>query len=371
MRILFTGGGTLGHIMPQIAVMRELKRLYPKADLFLHYIGPFDPLSLLLFKQENVKTHAIVSGKIRRYFSLKNVIDIVFNLPFGFLQSFFLLLFIRPKLVFSKGGSGSLPVTFCARLLFIPVFLHESDIVPGMSNQTTSKWAKKVFISFPKTEYFDLSKAILTGNPVRKELLEGSHERAKEIFNLFLEKPVLFFWGGSQGSEAINDFLLLALNDILKNYEVIHVCGEKNYKKMKLEGEMVLPDELEKNYHLRGAVGEQELKHILAVADLIISRAGSGSVFEIAAAGKPSILVPLPASAGNHQSKNAYEYAKTGAAVILEQENLTLNFFAGKIGYLFASPDAMETMRQAALEFAKPLAAKAIAREILEYLHAN
>ena len=355
--------------MPIIAIGRELRRLSLDNDnLKLYYIGPKDKAAIVSLSQENFKTYAIVSGKIRRYFSFDNILDMAVKIPFGFLQSFFLLLVIRPKVVFSKGGSGSAIVCFCAKLLGFPIFLHESDSVPGLSNRIAYKWAKKIFISFPKTEYFDLSKAILVGNPIKKELLDGDDTSAKELFQITSLKPVLLFLGGSQGAESINDFILVILNDLLKKYEIIYASGKKNYNKMKMESELILSDELEKYYHLYESLGEVELKQAYKIADLVISRAGAGSIFEIAAAGKASILVPLPSAASNHQSKNAYQYAQNGAALIMEQENLTPNFFIGKINYLLSQPAELKRMREAALQFSKPLAAKAIAREILEFL---
>ncbi|OGZ62976.1 MAG: hypothetical protein A3C58_01395 [Candidatus Staskawiczbacteria bacterium RIFCSPHIGHO2_02_FULL_34_10] len=365
-KILFTGGGTGGHLMPIISIGREIRRLYNKDDMVFYYLGPKNELSFLLLSQENIKPYAIISGKLRRYFSFENITDILFKIPIGFIQSFFLLLFIRPKLVFSKGGSGSAVVALCARILFIKVFLHESDSVPGLSNRIVSKWAKKIFISFPKTEYFDLDKTILVGNPIKKELSEGNNETAKEIFNLTLKKPTILFLGGSQGAQKINDFILEILNELLKKYEIVHVCGIKNYKNVRAESQVIMDKDLIKYYHLYEYLNEVELKHIYKVANLIISRSGSGSIFEIASLGKPSILIPLPSSASNHQSKNAYQYANTGAAIVIEQENLTPNFFLGKIDYLFLQPEKIEEMKVAALNFAKPLAGKAIAREILE-----
>jgi len=274
----------------------------------------------------------------------------------------------QPDLVFSKGGSGSIAVTISARILRIPVFLHESDIVPGLSNQVTAKWAKKTFISFPKTEYFDPEKTTLVGNPIRKEIMEGSKDRAVELFNLTLSKPVFLIIGGSQGAEAINDFVIRIINDLLERYEIIHVTGTQNVREISAEAQVMEEKILDKYYHPIGFLDEDKMKHAYRAADFIVSRAGSGSIFEIAAVGKPSILVPLPSAAGNHQSKNAYAYAQTGAAIVIEQENLTPNFFMENIQLLFLHPEKLEEMRQSALAFAKPLSARAIAREILEYL---
>ncbi len=361
MKILFTGGGTGGHLMPIIAIGRELKG---KDGIKLYYLGPKDEQGGFLLAQENFKIHSILSGKIRRYFSFWNITDVLFGIPIGFLQGFFWILVIRPNLVFSKGGSGSLVVCWAARIFRISVFLHESDSVPGLSNKIVSKWAKKVFVSFSfeKTEGFENS--ILVGNPTRKELLNGSIEEAKKIFNLTLEKPVILIMGGSQGAMAINEFIMVILNNLLEKYEIIHVAGLKNYKKIKLESEVVFGQDLEKYYHLYPTLNEVELKNAYAAADLVISRAGSGSIFEIAAVGKPSILIPLPSAAGNHQSKNAYQYAESGAAIVLEQDNLSPNLFLGEVESAFSKKEKME---KAALNFSKPNAAELITKEILNF----
>ena len=368
MKILFTGGGTGGHVYPLVAIVREIRRIYPKTNLEFYYLGPKDDFGLILLQQEDLIIKTIVSGKVRRYFSFQNFVDILFKIPFGAVQSFFLLLTIKPDLVFSKGGSGSISVTYPARFLNIPVFIHESDVVPGLSNQKTSKWAKKVFTSFPKTEYFDSKKITITGNPIRKEILDGDKKIAGEIFNLTFSKPIILVIGGSQGAVAINDFVLDVLNVLLKDYEVIHVTGRENFKEDSAEAEVVEDKDLEKYYHPVGFLDEDKIKHAYKAADLIISRSGSGSIFEIAATGKPSILIPLPSAAADHQSKNAYAYSETGAAKVIEQENLTPNFFMETVELLFLSPDKLKEMSQAALAFAKPLAASAVAREILEFL---
>lgn len=350
--------------MPIIAVSRQLKRLYPEGSLALHYIGPKDDFNLLL--EENFKLHSIAAGKIRRYFSLQNITDALFKIPFSFLQSFFLLLFIGPQLVFSKGGTGSLPVTYCARLFKIPVFIHESDAVAGLSNKLASKWAKKIFISFEKTDYFNSANTMLAGNPIRKELLGANPEESKEALNLTSRKPVILFLGGSQGSRPLNEFILPILSSLLKKYEIIQVVGSKNYKEAQMQSKIFLSDKnLLSHYHIYKFLNEVELKNAYAAADIVISRAGAGNIFEIAAMGKPSILIPLPSSAKDHQAKNAYQYAKSGAAIVIEQESLSPNFFMGEIDNVISQS---EKMKEAALKFAKPEAAETIAKEILNYL---
>ncbi|MBI2054352.1 MAG: hypothetical protein HYT36_03395 [Candidatus Staskawiczbacteria bacterium] len=246
--------------------------------------------------------------------------------------------------------------------------MHESDIVPGLSNRIASNWAKKVFVSFPKTEYFDQKEVILTGNPIRKDLLEGDEEKATELFDLTLQKPIILFMGGSQGAEKINDFVMIMINRLVKDFEIIHVCGRNNVKQVAAEVQVVMEKELEKYYHPIGFLDEEKLKHAYKVADFIVSRAGSGSIFEIAAVGKPSVLIPLPSSAADHQFKNAYFYSETGAALIMEQDNLSDDIFLERIHLLFLRQEKLEQMKEAALRFSKPLAARTIAREILEYL---
>lgn len=372
MKILFTGAGTGGHVYPLVAIAREIRRIYPKKDLELYYLGPKDDFSHILLSQEDFIIKTIISGKVRRYFDFKNFVDIFFKIPFGIIQSFFLILTIKPDLVFSKGGSGSISVTLPARLLRIPVFIHESDVVPGLSNQKTAKWAKKIFISFPKTEYFNPEKTTLTGNPIRLDILNGDKQKAVELFNLTLSKPIFLVIGGSQGAETVNDFVLNILNNLLKNYEVIHVTGNQNIKSVSAEAQVIIDKDLDKYYHPIAFLSEEKIKHAYKAADLIISRSGSGSIFEIAACGKPSILIPLPSAAGDHQSKNAYAYAQTGACIVIEQENLTPNFFLENVQLLLLQDvnnnPKLQQMQQSALAFAKPLAARAIAREILEFL---
>jgi UDP-N-acetylglucosamine--N-acetylmuramyl-(pentapeptide) pyrophosphoryl-undecaprenol N-acetylglucosamine transferase len=240
--------------------------------------------------------------------------------------------------------------------------------VPGLSNQTTAKWAKRIYISFPKTEYFNTESTILVGNPIRKEILEGDKQEAATIFNLTFSKPVFLIMGGSQGAEKINDFILLILNKLLKDFEIIHITGIQNFNSISAESKVVIDENLNRYYHPVGFLDEEKLKHAYRAADIVISRSGSGSIFEIAAIGKPSVLIPLPSAAGNHQSKNAYAFAENGSAMVIEQENLTPNFFLDNIELLFIHPEKLESMKQAAIAFAKPTAARALAREILEFL---
>ena len=369
MKILFTGGGTGGHIFPIIAVIRELRKA--KVDLF--YIGPKDEISQTFLSKEGVRIKTISAGKLRRYFDLRaffqNIID-VFKFPIGFLQAFFQIFFLKPDLIFSKGGYGSLAPSLAGFLLKKPIFLHESDVISGRANRLVAKFSLKIFVSFPETEGLPADKIIPAGNPIRRELLAGSKERAKEIFNLTREKPIILIFGGSQGAQRINNLIFQILPEILMEFELIHQLGTQNFKKFKNSAELKLSNfpKLKKYYHPFPFLDEEELRAAYCVCDLILSRAGSGSIFEISAMGKPSILIPLPESAQNHQLKNAITYAKNGACLVLPEKDLTPLILLEKLKKLMAQPQELRKMEKSAKEFARPEAGKLIAQSILKEL---
>jgi UDP-N-acetylglucosamine--N-acetylmuramyl-(pentapeptide) pyrophosphoryl-undecaprenol N-acetylglucosamine transferase len=375
MKILFTGGGSGGHVLPIVALSREIRKIYPpspaKRDKGLEflYMGPKDDFGAILLSQEGIKIKTILAGKIRRYFNfrsfMENLLDLFLKIPAGIFMAFFKVLFSGPDLIFSKGGYGSLPVVIAGWLLWIPVFLHESDVKPGLANKFLSFFAKKIFVSFPGTHFFPPRKMILTGNPVRIELLEGTKEEARRLFEIKSQKPVILILGGSQGAQRMNDKILETLNELLKNFEVIHQAGENNFRQVKAEVKVIENKDLKDSYHLIPFLKEETLKQAYAICDLIVSRAGSGSIFEIAALGKPSILVPLPEAAQNHQVENAYSYSQNGSTVVLEEPNFTHNFFLEKLKFIFSHPEELEKMAKAAKEFAKPEAAKSIAEYII------
>ncbi|MDP3093224.1 MAG: UDP-N-acetylglucosamine--N-acetylmuramyl-(pentapeptide) pyrophosphoryl-undecaprenol N-acetylglucosamine transferase [bacterium] len=392
MKIVLTGGGSGGHIFPLIAVVREIKSLYLQKrleeslnvfgeakgrakyqeSLEFRYLGPRDDFSLILLAQEGVRTKEIAAGKLRRYLDwqsfLDNLVDIFLRTPLGIMQSFFDLFFFAPDLIFSKGGYGSFPVVVAGWFLGIPIFLHDSDVDPGLANQLLAKFAKKILVSFPKTERFPPSKMILTGNPVRKELLYGNPLEAKEVLNIAGGKPVIIIIGGSQGAQRINDLILAILPNMLKYFEILHQIGEKNFVKTRAEAVVTVPKGREKYYHPFPFLREEDYKQALSICDLIVARAGGGTIFEIAAAGKPSILIPYPEAAQGHQLKNAYSFAAGGATVIMEEANLTPNFFLEKLKNLFSRPGELEKMAKASRNFAKPEAARDIASIIFNFL---
>ena len=372
MKILFTGGGTGGHIFPIVAISREIRKICPEKKIEFFYIGPRDEFGEIFLSQEGIKVKKILAGKIRRYFDAKsffeNLTDLLFKIPIGILQAFFYIFFLAPDLIFSKGGFGSIPAIIAGKLLGVPIFLHESDAIPGMANRFLAGFSLEIFVSFPKTPYFLEEKMILAGNPIRQEILGGESKEAKTFFKLSGGKPVILILGGSQGAQKINDKILEILPEILKDFELIHQCGEKNYEEVMAEEKITITKDLEKYYHLFPFLKEEELKKACAICDLIVSRAGAGTIFEIAALGKPSILIPLPEAAQNHQLKNAYSFAAGGAALILEEENFTPHFFLEKLKYLFAHPEELEKMGRATKEFSRPAATRIIAGYIVDYL---
>jgi UDP-N-acetylglucosamine--N-acetylmuramyl-(pentapeptide) pyrophosphoryl-undecaprenol N-acetylglucosamine transferase len=374
MKILFTGGGTAGHIMPIVAIAREIRRLYTGKKINFYYIGPKDDFGMILLSQEGFKIKTILAGKIRRYFTLQsffqNIFDIVFKFPIGFIQSFFYIFFLGPDLIFSKGGYGAMTATISGWILRVPIFLHESDVVAGKTNVFLSKFAKEIFVSFPirQTENLPLNKLILVGNPVRRELTIGSFEAAKEHFNLSGEKPVILILGGSQGSQRINDMILEIIPSLLEEFEIIHQCGEKNLTQVESEAKIMIPAGKEKYYHLFPFLRENELVDAYSASQIIVSRAGANAIFEIAFLGKPSIIIPLPESAQNHQLKNAYAFEKNGACLVLEESNLSPRFFLEKLRFLIHRPVEIEKMQRAAVDFSTPNAAKIIAEYILNNL---
>lgn len=363
MKIVFAGGGSGGHLFPLVAIIREMRKKIGN-QVEMHYIGPYNKRIKEVFTNEGLHLHFIFSGKLRRSWHPKdifiNIIDLLFRIPWGFIQSLFILLFMNPEFIFTKGGKGSVEVTFSSWLLQIPIFMHESDIVPGKANKIANKFSVETFISFPDTEHLPVDKLILVGNPIRE--LKNTQK------NLSKKKKIILILGGSLGSERINDVVLSILPDMTKNFEVIHHCGDKNFQHIKKEAEFLLPDSLEKYYHPHPFLNEEQIAYAYEVADIIISRAGAGSIFEIAQAGKASILIPLPESSQNHQFKNAYAYAKTGASTVIEENNLTPHLLLGKIQHILTSPAIKEKMEQSAKMFSRPRAAEIIANYLVEYL---
>jgi len=363
MRILFTGGGTGGHIFPIIAI----KESFPDGYDF-YYLGP-DNFAKENLTNQGIITRFISAGKLRRYFNLRAPIDILKTF-LGVIQSFWYLFFIMPDVIFSKGGYGSFPVVFAGWIYRIPIVLHESDSAPGLATRILAKFAKKIILSFEGSQvYFPKyqEKLLLIGNPIRKELIRGDKNHGKQLFKISSQKPVILILGGSQGAQKINETVLSILTRILKLAEIIHISGKRNARIMAQESKKILKyyEGLKSYYHLYSLLSADQMKHAYAMADLIVNRAGAGSIYEIAALGRPSILIPIPNSAQEHQRKNAHDFVKTGGAIVIEQENLTPNIFLEQISNLLKNPGKLKEMGEKAKAFYKPNIAERIRDEII------
>ncbi len=370
MRIVFTGGGTGGHIFPILAILEELqKRKIPQLECF--YVGP-DSLSKEDLAGIKLSIRKISTGKFRRYMSLENVLD-VGKIFLGIIQSYWHLFRIMPDVIFGKGGYGSFPVVIVGWLFRIPIIIHESDAIPGLANRILGRFAKTIAYSFKfEEDYFPYHKLVYTGNPVRKMLAQETAQEAKKHFQLAGNKKVILVMGGSQGSLVLNGAILDVLGTLLKEYEIIHISGPTHFEGVARESRIATKRQGLSSYHLYPFLNQKELAFAYAAADLVISRAGAGSIFEIAEAGKPSIVIPLANSASGHQQKNALVYHKADACRIIEEESLTPHVFLGTVQELLNDNAALTAMSAHAKQFATPDAAGLIADEILKLIkHKN
>ncbi len=366
MRILLTGGGSGGHIFPLVAVLRkiiEISNEKGEASPEFLFVGP-DGFSKDVFRREGIRAKIIVGVKIRRYFSFQNIVDAL-KFPLALLQAYIHTFLFMPDVIFAKGGYGSVPVALWGWVFRIPIVIHESDAVPGIGNRILAKLARIIIVSFDTTApFFAKHKTLVFGNPIREGLLSDSPKQSAGESG----KPIIFVLGGSQGAQEINELMLAAVALLVKKYEVIHQCGDKNFETVQKGLLLIVPNEEERAlYHLSARLSEDELRDAYFTSSVIVSRAGSGAIFEIAASGKPSILIPYGASAGNHQEKNAHLYAETGAALVLEGENLTPHLLISSIEQILEDAAKTRVMSESARRFAKPDAAKRIAEELLKF----
>ena len=367
MKILFTGGVTGGHFYPIIAVaealhdkVREEKILDPK--LYFASPNPYDKEMLVANDITFVPTSA---GKLRRYFSILNFFD-YFKTAWGITESVLRTFFLYPDVVFGKGGYGSFPTLLAARLFRIPVVIHESDAAPGRVNMWAGKFATKIAISYPEAaEYFPKDKVAFTGNPVRKSLMLPAREGMHEFLKLERDIPVIYVTGGSQGAEAVNEAILAALPELVEKYQIIHQAGDLNIKEVTQRARVALVDSVHKDrYKPYAYLNDQALRMTAGVAQLVISRAGS-TIFEIALWGIPSIIIPIPEPISHDQKKNAFAYARSGAATVIEQTNLTPHLLASEITRILSNTQLHASMGTAARGFARADSAGLVADALL------
>jgi UDP-N-acetylglucosamine--N-acetylmuramyl-(pentapeptide) pyrophosphoryl-undecaprenol N-acetylglucosamine transferase len=367
MKVVFTGGGTGGHFYPIIAIIERLNELLESEkfiDVEIYYLSdnPYD--ERILF-ENGVKFKRLTAGKLRRYFSFLNVIDL-FKTIFGVIRAIGALYVLYPDVVVGKGGYASFPTLIAARILRIPVIIHESDSVPGRANIIASKFARRIAVSYPEAaEFFPKEKTAFTGNPIRREVAIPMREGAHDILKLDSTVPVILILGGSQGATIINDAIMQAAPRLTEKYQIIHQVGVKNLDGMQNMAEVVMgKSQYRDRYKLYGYLNEITLRTSAGIADLVISRAGS-TIFEIAAWGIPSIIIPITDSNGDHQRKNAYAYARAGGCIVIEEANLTTNLITSEIERLMGDTALREKMSASAKSFARSDAAEKIAQEIL------
>ncbi len=307
--IILTGGGTAGHVTPNLALLPEL---YARG-YSVEYIGSKTGIEKELITQANIPYHEISSGKLRRYFSLKNFTD-PFRVLAGFFQAKKILKKQKPAVIFSKGGFVAVPVVLAAKQLKIPTIIHESDMTPGLANKLCIPSARKVCCNFPETvNYLPSDKAVLSGSPIRRELMTGDRLAGLNFTGLSSDKPILLIIGGSMGSVKVNSAIRSILPELLKSFQVIHLCGKGHLDESLRHCGYV-------QYEYIGA----ELKDLFALADVVVSRAGANAICELLALRKPSLLIPLSAAASRgDQLLNARSFSKQGFSSVLEEEEIT------------------------------------------------
>lgn len=368
MRVILTGGGSGGHFYPLIAVARALRNLSVEQkiiNLEIIYASD-DPYDNNLLREEEIRFLKIPAGKLRRYFSILNFTD-PFRTLWGILKAIWIVYLNLPDVIFAKGGYASFPALVAAKFLGIPLIIHETDIIPGKVTLWASRFSKRIAVSFGESaKYFPPERTALIGNPVRKEVLGGTWQEARELFGLEIDVPVILILGGSQGAEKINEAILDLLPELLKFSQVVHQAGKNNVASAKSRSGLLLENSsFARRYHLYGFFDEEELRNASKVASLAVARAGGGSIFELAAWGVPAILIPLSHAAQDHQRENAYAYARAGAAEVIEEENLTPHILLDRIAKLINDRPRREKMAGAAKSFSKLDAAEKIAEEVL------
>lgn len=336
-KIVLTGGGTAGHVTPNLALVPSLREL----GYDIRYIGSYQGIEKKLIENAGIPYDGISSGKLRRYFDLKNFSD-PFRVVKGYAEALLLLKKYKPDVIFSKGGFVSVPVVLAAKHYHIPTIIHESDMTPGLANKLCIPSARKVCCNFPETlPYLPQEKAVLTGSPIRAELLQGDRLAGLQYTHLSSDKPIILVIGGSLGSVAVNTAVRSLLPRLLPEYQVVHICGKGN-----LDESLIGT----KGY-VQYEYVDAPLKHLFAAADLIVSRAGANSICEILALRKPNILIPLSAAASRgDQILNANSFAKQGFSTVLEEEAVTDDTLYNAISDTYANRAAfIDQMEQSHL----------------------
>ena len=320
-KIIMTGGGTAGHVTPNLALCPKLK----EKGFEIKYIGSIDGIEKSIIQKNNIPYFGISSGKLRRYFDMKNFSD-PFKVLKGVFQAMSILSKEKPDVVFSKGGFVAVPVVIAAHLKKIPIVAHESDMTPGLANKLSAPFCDKLCVTFRESlKYIKDNKGILTGSPIREQILKGNRNEGLKICGFSDNKKTLFVMGGSTGSKIINDTIRNNIKELLKQFNIIHVCGKSNLDDAcnKLQG------------YAQFEYVNEELPHLMAAADYIVSRAGANSIFEFLSLKKPTLLIPLSKKVSRgDQILNAKSFEKEGYALVLEEEEIASESFMKKIDEL-------------------------------------
>ena len=329
-RIILTGGGTAGHVTPNIALLPSLQKL----GYDVHYIGSYNGIEKELIEKCNIPYHGISSGKLRRYFSLQNFTD-PFRVLKGFSEANKIIKALNPNIIFSKGGFVTVPVAVAGKRNRIPTIIHESDMTPGLANKLSMSAATKICCNFPETmQHLPKEKAVLTGLPIRSELLIGDTKTAYKLCQFTPNKPVILVMGGSLGSVAVNQSIRVALPILLEQFQIVHLCG-----KGKLD-----PTLTDTPGYIQFEYMQHELRDVLAMTDIVVSRAGANAICELLALHKPNLLIPLSANASRgDQILNANSFQAQGFSLVLEEENITTEVLIKTITDLYKQRDSYIT----------------------------
>ena len=372
MRIVLVGGGTGGHFYPLMAVAEALRERDQgegrETELF--YMGP-DSYSADSLSALNIKFVHCPAGKQRNYFSVLNYFD-KFKTLFGILVAFVKLLKLYPDAVFSKGGYTSVPVTLAASLLRIPVVIHESDAVPGRANKLAARFARIIGTAHAEVaEFFPKEKVINVGMPIRKAFMKPVSD-PHTLLGIGTERPVILVTGGSSGAERLNDFVLAALPKLLSTYTIVHQVGDRNVEKVSSAATSLFTDQSTlANYYLFGHLPQEKFAAAFQAADIIVTRAGSTTLFEIALSQKPSILVPIPEEVSRDQRSNAYAYARATGAIVLEEHNLSDDILVAEINRILGDSQAYQAMVEGTKALTSDQAAYKLADVLLEIGHSH
>ena len=372
MRIVLTGGGTGGHFYPLVAVTEAIEDLCKERTLIepeLYYVGPqpFDKVALL---EHDIQYRESPAGKLRRYPSVLNIFGLI-KTAIGIARATMQLFGLYPDVVFSTGGYAAFPTIYAARLLRIPLVIYDADATPGRVSLWSSKYARWIAVAHPDAaKQFPAKvrdKIARIGHPLRQEIESPTKEGGYEFLKLDTSVPVIFVMGGSQGAVAINETIIDALKELVTRYDVVHQTGSANLDEVSKISSVVLKDSpYKERYRIYGLLNTLALRMAAGIASVVIARAGSGTIFEIASWGKPAILVPIPEDVSHDQTQNAFSYARTGAAVVIEQRNLTPHILVAEVDRLMADKELQQKMIEAGKAYAKPDAARKVAIILLE-----